>query len=140
MCRQTIIYRVPYPPIRINRNDCHHFRGQQTPVFPGTNSSKSLLKGYFDPRESTGPWKYTQCPKHHDQGTMCTGSLHENEEYSVTYTGECRSIEQNPCEVCKNCDCRSPLCKADSKLLGGNPKGRGSGPLYNMVLKRSRAG
>ncbi|KAG0629661.1 hypothetical protein M758_1G120200 [Ceratodon purpureus] len=140
-CQQTISYRVPYPPTRMTRNDCHHFRGQQNAsVYSGSTSNRSLLKGYFDPKESTGPWKYTQCPKHHDQGTMCTDSVHENEENSVTYAGECGSLEQNPWEVCKNFDCRSSLCKADSKRLGDNPKGRGSGPLYSMVLKRSRAG
>ena len=142
VCHQTIIYRVPYLPTRTNKNDCQHFRVQQNaPVLSGTNSSKSLLKGGCDPKESAGPWKYTQRPKHHDQGTMCSDSLLENKEYSVAYIGECGGpIEQNPSQVCKNCDCRSPLCRGDSKLLGDNPKVRGSGPLYNMVLKRSRAG
>lgn len=153
VCHQRIIHRVPYPP-KLNRNDCQHFRGQRNaPVLSVTDSGKSLLKGCFSPKESTGSWKYTQCPKHHDQRNMYTGSLHEIEKYSVTYgslheiqkysvtyTGESGSTGQYPWEVFRNCDCRSPLRKAHSKLLSDNSKGRGSGPLYNMVLKKSRAG
>lgn len=134
-CRPTTTYSPPYQPRAINTTGSQHSHRQRNAPVPSIAINKSLLKGFFDPRDSTGPWKYTQCPKHHDQGTMC-GSLHENEEYSEIHTGEC---DPNPWEVCKLCDCGNPLCKADSKLLAKNPKIRGSGPLYNMVLKRSRA-
>jgi hypothetical protein len=65
----------------------------------------------------------------------------ENEEYSVIHIDEYGSIERHPSalEDYKFCDCGNLLCQADSKLLDENPKTRGSGPLYSMVLQKSKA-
>lgn len=138
LCRLTTTDAPSYQSTTIKKTHFHQSYKKRNAPVPSISINKSLLKGFFDPRDSTGPWKYTQCSKHQDQGTMCTG-LHDNEEYSVIHTCECGSIESNPWEVCKPCDCGNPLCKADSMLFVDDPKIRGSGPLYNMVLKRSRA-
>lgn len=131
--RPTSTYTRSYQSTVTNKT---HFWNSHNQRSAPVSINKSLLKGFFNPRDSTGPWNYTQCPKHRHQGTMCG----ENEEYSVIHIDEYRSMERNPLawEDCRHCDCGNLLCQAGSKLLDENRKIRGSGPLYSMLLQKPK--